>query len=115
LDHLVEQLLLKEEVLDEETAFTLEKIWNNKKIKKYYKEYQSELHLPCNIPFFWSMAKKVALDDYVPSREEMLKCRLLTFGITEIRCVINNIQIDIIDVGGRRDERKKNGFIVLII
>jgi len=45
--------------------------------------------------------------DYLPSKEDILRCRVRTTGIVESEFAIDNNKFKMVDVGGQRNERKK--------
>ena len=59
-----------------------------------------------NAKFFDDIAR-IAADDYVPTQEDFLKCRVRTSGIIEEHYIIDSINFVMFDVGGQRNERKK--------
>ncbi|KAF1742675.1 hypothetical protein MXB_4214, partial [Myxobolus squamalis] len=44
---------------------------------------------------------------YVPTFDDILRCRKVTMGISEYHCFINKIPFTFIDVGGQRTQRRK--------
>lgn len=44
---------------------------------------------------------------YVPSEQDILRCRVLTSGIFETKFSIDRVNFHMFDVGGQRDERRK--------
>ncbi|XP_067360702.1 guanine nucleotide-binding protein G(s) subunit alpha isoforms short-like isoform X2 [Channa argus] len=49
----------------------------------------------------------VRLNDYTPTDQDLLRCRVLTSGIFETRFQIDKVNFHMFDVGGQRDERRK--------
>jgi len=45
--------------------------------------------------------------DYLPNKEDILRCRVRTTGIVENDFIIDNNKFRMVDVGGQRNERKK--------
>lgn len=52
-------------------------------------------------------AERILSSDYEPSKEDLVRNRAHTSGITETRISFSGNEFSIIDVGGRRNERKK--------
>ena len=51
--------------------------------------------------------KRVASKPYEPSRKDILHCRRKTVGVATEQFEIDGIKLDLKDVGGQRNERKK--------
>uniref|UniRef100_A0A3B4G3P3 Guanine nucleotide-binding protein G(s) subunit alpha n=1 Tax=Pundamilia nyererei TaxID=303518 RepID=A0A3B4G3P3_9CICH len=49
----------------------------------------------------------VRQNDYTPTDQDLLRCRVLTSGIFETRFQIDKVNFHMFDVGGQRDERRK--------
>lgn len=63
-----------------------------------------------NLMFFFSFLNKVAevrKDDYRPTDEDILRCRVQTRGVFETKFIVNNVRFHMFDVGGQREERPK--------
>ena len=57
--------------------------------------------------YFARRARAAALPDYVPSVEDVLRCRVRTTGILEETFDVDGVAFSIVDVGGQRSERRK--------
>ncbi|XP_047482985.1 guanine nucleotide-binding protein G(s) subunit alpha-like [Penaeus chinensis] len=49
----------------------------------------------------------VRQNDYTPTEQDILRCRVLTLGIFETRFQVDKVNFHMFDVGGQRDERRK--------
>ncbi|OCT60249.1 hypothetical protein XELAEV_180462672mg, partial [Xenopus laevis] len=49
----------------------------------------------------------VKQNDYTPSDQDLLRCRVLTSGIFETKFQVDKVNFHMFDVGGQRDERRK--------
>jgi GTPase SAR1 family protein len=54
-----------------------------------------------------SAIDRIAAEGYVPSNDDILRCRVRTSGITEESYLIDSVNFSIYDVGGQRNERRK--------
>ena len=45
--------------------------------------------------------------DYIPTEQDILRCRVLTSGIFETKFTVDKVQFHMFDVGGQREERRK--------
>jgi len=57
--------------------------------------------------YYWSNSDRYAADNFTPTQEDMLRARIKTTGIRELRFTIKEIEFTIVDVGGQRSERRK--------
>lgn len=56
---------------------------------------------------FFTDAKRIFDPDYIPSQQDILRCRVMTTGIIETSFNMKKQVYRIIDVGGQRSERRK--------
>ncbi|KAM6243442.1 guanine nucleotide-binding protein G(s) subunit alpha isoforms short isoform 4-T5 [Spheniscus humboldti] len=49
----------------------------------------------------------VKQNEYTPSDQDLLRCRVLTSGIFETKFQVDKVNFHMFDVGGQRDERRK--------
>jgi GTPase SAR1 family protein len=81
-------------------------LWHDKGIQKTW-ENRARFQCPYPIDFFMAKLQALTKPDYIPSQEDVLRCRVRTTGIVELEFVIEPNKYLIIDVGGQRNERKK--------
>ena len=81
----------------------LTQLWSDAGIKKCYKRVK----LIDSAGYFLNRIDEITSEDYFPSNEDILRTRLVTSGVSEIRFLINDLHITMIDVGGQRIHRKK--------
>ena len=60
-----------------------------------------------DVHFFLRRAAAAARPDYVPSVEDVLKCRVRTTGILEETFDVDGAAFSVVDVGGQKNERRK--------
>merc|ERR1719471_2534057 len=75
-------------------------------MKKCY-ERSNEYQLIDSAKYFLDKVGEVRKDDYNPSEQDILRCRVLTSGIFETKFRVDRVKFHMFDVGGQRDERRK--------
>jgi len=63
--------------------------------------------VPSSSPYYWEEAERIAKDNYVPTKEDIIRSKCTTHGINETHLKYKNIEFTFIDVGGQRSERRK--------
>lgn len=66
----------------------------------------SSVFLPDSCSFFDSI-KRIGDRDYIPTDEDIIRARVKTTGITEVKFNVRDLVYRVFDVGGQRSERKK--------
>jgi len=92
----------------EKIGALIKEIWAEEGIKATYAK-KSNYQLPTDtIDYFFNRAKDVMKDDYMPSQDDLLHCRIHSTGVkTETFTMGDNLSFRLLDVGGQRSERKK--------
>jgi len=67
------------------------------------------------IKYYFKNALKFSAKDFVPDHNDMLMARRKTVGVHETNFELNGNKFTIVDVGGQRSERKKIGYLVLMM
>ncbi len=57
--------------------------------------------------YFVNEVDRLSSETYLPSDEDILRCRVTTTGITETNFTIGTMTYKMVDIGGQRSERKK--------
>jgi len=92
--------------LDTELGRYIKTIYSDPAIKKTFEQYCT-FHFIESTHFFLSNIERIAQADYIPSIDDLLRCRANTVGIQELTLEIEQNKFIIVDVGGQRSERKK--------
>ncbi|CEP13691.1 hypothetical protein [Parasitella parasitica] len=86
----------------------IESIWADTTTKFCVLDKASEFYLMDSAPYFFDDIKRIAKIEYVPNEQDVLRARLKTTGITEIKFAHEkHTSIHMFDVGGQRSERRK--------
>lgn len=56
---------------------------------------------------YFEQLDTLAAEDYIPTEEDVVLCRMRTIGIVSTKLMIHNNTFNIYDVGGQRNERRK--------
>merc|ERR1711991_1235331 len=68
---------------------------------------RSEFQLPDSAKYVMDNLDRIAAAGFVPSQQDVLRCRARTTGIHETEFDVNELHFRMVDVGGQRSERKK--------
>jgi len=92
--------------LDEELARHIKKVWTDPGIKHTY-NMRSKFQLSDECKWFFERIEDLGKADYLPSYQDILRCRARTTGIVETTFTLEGNTFRLLDVGGQRNERKK--------
>ncbi|EFA06419.2 G protein alpha s subunit-like Protein [Tribolium castaneum] len=81
-------------------------LWKDTGVQATF-ERSNEYQLVDSAKYFLEKIDEIARDDYMPTDQDIIRCRVLTTGIYELSFQVKEINFQIIDVGGQRDERRK--------
>jgi len=99
--------ILEARDLTPQIAEFMSNIWEDEDVKKYFNDNINVLQIPTSSSYFFDHALRFAEDDYKPTQEDILRCKLKTTGISETKFSVNDVEFTMVDVGGQRAERKK--------
>jgi len=94
------------DVVDREIADSINKLWKDPAVQKTF-QCRAKFQFPDSAPYFFDRIDEIASDQYVPSKQDVLRSRVRTTGIVENAFEIDGNQFKMFDVGGQRNERKK--------
>jgi len=81
-------------------------LWADEGVKKAL-ERRNEAAVPENMFYFFPQLGRLFSLDYIPTDQDILRCRGKTTGITETTFRLAGLTYRMFDVGGQRSERKK--------
>ncbi|KAI8372209.1 guanosine nucleotide binding protein alpha subunit [Blakeslea trispora] len=84
----------------------LKELWNDQGIRDAQKRGNT-FALHDNAIHFFNQLDHIWQTDYIPTDQDILRCRAKTTGIVETEFHINKLTYRMFDVGGQRSERKK--------
>lgn len=83
-----------------------ESLWKDAGVKLCYQRSNEYQLIDC-AQYFLDMVSVIREPGYMPSEQDILRCRVLTSGIFETRFTVDKVNFHMFDVGGQRDERRK--------
>jgi len=89
-----------------EIVTAIKMVWADPAIQFTYAN-RSQFQLVDGTKHFLDCIDEWTVENYLPSTEDILRCRVRTTGIVESDFVIDNNKFKMVDVGGQRNERKK--------
>jgi len=92
--------------LTSELAEAVKKLWASDGIKKIWQR-ASELQVIESASFYFDKVDAISADSYIPDEQDILRSRVKTTGIMEIKFQIDGNDFILVDVGGQRSERRK--------
>jgi len=81
-------------------------LWRDRGVQSCF-DRSNEYQLIDCAKYFLDRVSMVRKPDYLPTEQDVLRCRVLTLGIFETRFQVDKVNFHMFDVGGQRDERRK--------
>lgn len=104
------QLVSNAEVADEtltpEVTNAIAQLWQDPAIRECVARSR-EFQLNDSASYFFTEIRRFGARDYVPTDEDIIRARVKTTGISEVKFTVRDLIYRVFDVGGQRSERKK--------
>lgn len=81
-------------------------LWKSTALQECY-ERSNEYHLIDNARYFLDKLIVLRHQEYLPDDQDILRCRVMTEQILEIKFKVKDALFHMFDVGGQRDQRRK--------
>eukprot|EP01133_Synstelium_polycarpum_P012223 gene12223-14313_t len=82
-------------------------LWKDESIQKIFETKRNEFNLPEVAQYCLDNIDRIAGDNFVPTQEDVLKCRQRTTGMKETVFTVESVRFRLLDVGGQKNERRK--------
>lgn len=92
--------------LDAALGQDVARLWKDPAMQRAYED-RARLQLPDSAKHVLDNVSRIAAPGYVPSVDDILRCRARTTGIHELIFKVQQFVFRMVDVGGQRSERKK--------
>ncbi|RUP51583.1 hypothetical protein BC936DRAFT_147251 [Jimgerdemannia flammicorona] len=84
----------------------LRSLWSDDGVQEAYKRGNT-FALNDNVKYFFDRLDRLFASDYIPTDQDIIRCRVKTTGIVETVFHLGPLTYRMFDVGGQRSERKK--------
>ncbi|GAA5826440.1 hypothetical protein JCM11251_002369 [Rhodosporidiobolus azoricus] len=92
--------------LDGKVASAISRLWAFEGAKEAV-DMSHEYQLNDSAPYYFDNIARLAQPGYLPSDQDILRSRVKSTGIVEVKLDVHNTPYRLCDVGGQRSERKK--------
>eukprot|EP01083_Nonionella_stella_P065273 170891_1 len=82
-------------------------LWSLDAVRATFDRRGNTYSFPDNMDYFFSKVREIMMENYTPTVQDSLKCRVRTTGMIEYKYDIKDNEFILYDVGGQRNERKK--------
>eukprot|EP01083_Nonionella_stella_P068964 183489_1 len=83
------------------------KLWDAESIKETRLNHRSKFQYFDSIDYYVEHIKRILSDGYLPTDQDILRCRIRTTGSVDLDFSMGDIKFKMTDVGGQRNERAK--------
>lgn len=98
--------LQEDSIYTEEIGEEILKLWVQEQIQICF-ERRATFQVIENFDYFMKEIERIGKSNYLPSENDILRCRSKSLGIIETRFKYDGTIFRLVDVGGQRTERKK--------
>jgi hypothetical protein len=91
---------------DDQFTIIMKRLWNDPAVQQCFRR-ANEFHLNDSAQYFLDRLDRISSVDYFPTEQDILRARVQTTGIVEIKFKSKNLLFRVFDVGGQRSERRK--------
>jgi len=98
--------IIKAGELNPEVAVLVKTFWQDQAVQEVF-GMGNRFHLSESADYFLNQVDTVARPDYIPSFNDVIRCRIRTTGIVELEFQYEKHVFKLFDMGGQRNERKK--------
>ena len=102
----IEEVTLPESILDEPLAIDMKRLWQSVEVQQCF-ERRSELHVCSSANYFLDNIDRFSKEEYIPTSNDVLRCRSSTTGIHQIEFEMHDINFKVAEMGSSRDDKKK--------
>jgi hypothetical protein len=84
----------------------MKRLWSDPAIQECFKR-ANEFQLNDSVQYYLDQLDRICAPDYLPTEQDVLRSRVPTTGIVEIKFPNKYLLFRVFDVGGQRSERRK--------
>jgi guanine nucleotide-binding protein G(i) subunit alpha len=84
----------------------IRKLWADPSIQACFRRH-SEYQLSDSAPYYFAEVDRICTPEYIPCEQDILRSRVRTTHVVEIKFTYSDLSFRMYDVGGQRNERRK--------
>jgi guanine nucleotide-binding protein G(o) subunit alpha len=90
----------------EDFLIVLKRLWADEAVQRCFKR-SNEYQLTDSAKYFLDALDRIGAADYLPTEQDLLRIRIKTTGVVEVKFDLKDLHFRVFDVGGQRSERRK--------
>ncbi|KAJ6522081.1 G protein alpha-subunit [Mycena vulgaris] len=98
--------LYEADALPHDVADAIRGLWHDPRVKEAVR-HSNELQLSENAVYYFNAVDRIAAVGYVPSDQDILRCRVKAEGVAKTSFQVGELAYHIFDPSGQRSERRK--------